>query len=209
MWRIATKERTMRSLSILIVLVFVAEVEAAGWGRPCVNPCYEICVPMICDQVISIPCDPVYEPPVSACDPAKNISTPPVANPPVKQQSPVLLDNEPSVPSIPSGNQPRAKLLDDDVQPTSLPQPRAKLLDDVRIKLTVPADATVYINGEKTKSRGTKREYISRAEAGKMYKYDVVMVSDGQKYAKTIVAIPGKTVTWDSNVVSIHNLANR
>lgn len=198
----------MRSLSILIVLVFVANVEAAGWGRPCVNPCYEICVPMVCDQAIYTPCDPVYEPPVSACDPAKKI----VAPPPVKQQSPVLLDDVPSIPSeqprIPS-DQPRAKLLDDDVQPTSLPQPRAKLLDDVRIKLTVPADATVYINGEKTKSKGTKREYISRAEAGKMYKYDVVMVSDGQKYAKTIVAIPGKTVTWDSNVASIHNLANR
>jgi uncharacterized protein (TIGR03000 family) len=191
----------MRSLSILIVLFFVAEVEAAGWCRPCVNTCYEICVPMVCNQVISTPCDPVYEPPVSACDPARKMITPP--------KSPVLLDNEPSVPPVPSGDQPRAKLLDDDIQPTSLPQPRAKLLDDVRINLTVPADATVYINGEKTKSMGAKREYVSRVETGKMYKYDVLMVSDGKKFAKTIIATAGKTVAWDSNVVSIHNLANK
>jgi hypothetical protein len=62
----------------------------------------------------------------------------------------------------------------------------------------VPANAAVYINGERTRSTGSRREYISYGlESGKVYRYQIRALIECSFY----VAMDGKVLLPDGSAV--------
>jgi uncharacterized protein (TIGR03000 family) len=62
--------------------------------------------------------------------------------------------------------------------------------DGAMLVVEVPADATVYVNGTKTKSQGAVRRYLSRGlTAGQKYEFVVRMATDAGKETTKVVSL--------------------
>jgi uncharacterized protein (TIGR03000 family) len=98
---------------------------------------------------------------------------------PAPQPSPNLPESQPYTPSVPS--------------PTGAvdPQTRTSVSADAGLlSIQVPEDAAVFVNGYRTKSTGTTRQYVSNGlKPGMSYKYEVraEMVRDGRLVEDTRV----------------------
>jgi uncharacterized protein (TIGR03000 family) len=76
--------------------------------------------------------------------------------------------------------------------------------DAVSLAVTVPLEATVYVNGVLTKSTGTQRRYLSQGlNPGQQYRFrvEVVRERDGRQWSDTqvVYAEPGESAELNFN----------
>jgi uncharacterized protein (TIGR03000 family) len=77
-------------------------------------------------------------------------------------------------------------------QPANPQNPNSALPNptDARLRLKLPSDAVVFVNGRQTKTPGELRSYVSRnLEAGRWYPYEIkaIVNRDGQELVQTKV----------------------
>lgn len=207
-----------------------------GWWpawRPAWSCCWwDCCYPSWC-------CDPCW---VSCCDTGTVVSSAPAESAQVPTLAPKKEEKEPSpapakaTPKTPSPPSPSALPTVPKPEPdTSVPSKPA-LPGPFRgtsfrpgaasnaglLTVHVPTDAEVYINGDPTRSTGSRREYVSFGlEPGKLYRYEIkalvactpYMATDGKLILpdgttilpdkdQTIIYPDGKRVTIDGTVTA-------
>jgi uncharacterized protein (TIGR03000 family) len=121
----------------------------------------------------------------------------------------VLSQPTPAVPAMPPAVAPPTP-------PTEpVPAPMKTSLDSGVLKIWVPEDAQVFINGYQTTSTGNLRQYISHGlQAGLNYNYKVraVIVRDGrtQEETQTVVLTAGaqKALAFSFDAKSAAGLAS-
>lgn len=205
-----------------------------AWRHPAWSCCWwDCCDPSWC-------CDPCW---VSCCDtgtvvssaPAESAQVPTLAPPKKaeKEPSPAPAKETPNTPSPPSPSAlPTVPKPEPDTSVPSkpaLPGPfrgtsfRPSAASNAGLlTVHVPADAEVYINGDPTRSMGSRREYVSFGlEPGKLYRYEIkalvactpYMATDGKLILpdgttilpdkdQTIIYPGGKRVTIDGTVTA-------
>ncbi len=180
---------------------------------PCWSPCVDACDP--CGLACAAPCAPLCDPcaPLSVYAPAgccgdgfapgetrplnsqtglaelnRGIDDAGAANDePTKrvlktddEQAPAA---QPSIPSSPTFQDPNATLLNENPEPIAAP-PADKTGAGV-IRMLVPEDSVVFINGYRTKQKGALRSFAANnLEYGESYTFEirVVEVRDGKRY---------------------------
>ena len=117
---------------------------------------------------------------------------------PIQPAVPTPVDDEPTAPT-PVDDEPKLEQPSNDAggDDLELPQPEVKVNPtSATLHLQVPYDAQVTINGFRTSTTGTRREYISsNLDPTKTYQYDIEIVwntaTEIQRRRKSIQMMPG------------------
>ena len=85
---------------------------------------------------------------------------------------------------------------------------RNKRLKKSKIKIRLPEEAKVYVNGKPTKSAGELRNFVSsNQKPGSKYRYEVAAVLNGQRQVKEFTMRAGETKTLDFDFSAVTTVA--